>query len=115
MYGVRAPSLLASLERPDGDGTLWLEDAPGDPATSRPLDRHIAHAWRLGRAQGGAGSAVEGPWLSGRFLRHHLGGAGPGTRHFGSAGPDAHGLGGSAPDPHHLDRATPATHLLDET
>jgi hypothetical protein len=72
-YGIRAPRLLASVERPDGDVALWLEDVPGEPGTSWPLARHIEHARRLGVAQGAARPPDE-PWLSRRFLRDYIGG-----------------------------------------
>jgi hypothetical protein len=49
-YGIRAPRLLARVERADGDVALWLEQVRGEPGTAWPLARHIAHARRLGRA-----------------------------------------------------------------
>jgi hypothetical protein len=70
-HGIRAPRLLACVERPDGDLALWLEDVPGDPATAWPLDRHVEHAHRLGAAQGAVGAGEDRPWLSQRFLRDY--------------------------------------------
>ncbi|WP_234311777.1 aminoglycoside phosphotransferase family protein [Streptomyces griseus] len=71
-YGVRAPRLLARVDRADGDVALWLEDVPGESATRWALDRHVEHARRLGAAQGAVG-AVGRPWLSRRFLRDYIG------------------------------------------
>lgn len=71
-YGIRAPRLLAGVERPDGDVALWLEDVPGEPATAWPLTRHLEHARRLGAAQGAVRPQDE-PWLSHRFLRQYTG------------------------------------------
>ncbi|GGL82158.1 hypothetical protein GCM10010129_27420 [Streptomyces fumigatiscleroticus] len=71
-YGIRAPRLLAGVERPDGDVALWLEDVPGEPGTSWPLARHVEHARRLGAAQGAVGAAEDRPWLSRRFLREYV-------------------------------------------
>ncbi|NUP22657.1 MAG: aminoglycoside phosphotransferase [Streptomyces sp.] len=71
-YGIRAPRLLASVDRPDGDVALWLEDAPGEAGTSWPLTGHIEHARRMGAAQGAVGPRDE-PWLSHRFLREYVG------------------------------------------
>ncbi|WP_030602672.1 aminoglycoside phosphotransferase [Streptomyces fulvoviolaceus] len=70
-YGIRAPELLACVERSDGDVALWLEHVRGEPATRWPLARHIEHARRLGAAQGNAHIADE-PWLSHRFLRQYV-------------------------------------------
>ncbi|CAL9409294.1 hypothetical protein SUDANB105_01615 [Streptomyces sp. enrichment culture] len=70
-YGIRAPRLLARVDRPDGDIALWLEDVPGEPATAWPLARHIEHARRLGAAHG-AGEPACRPWLSRRFLRQYV-------------------------------------------
>ncbi|MER5436145.1 aminoglycoside phosphotransferase [Streptomyces sp. NPDC002588] len=50
---------------------LWLEHLPGDPATAWPLERHIEHLHRLGRAQGALPPADE-PWLTRRFLRRYV-------------------------------------------
>ncbi|MER5791629.1 aminoglycoside phosphotransferase [Streptomyces sp. NPDC001980] len=72
-YGIRAPRLLALVERPDGDVALWLEDVPGEPATDWPLARHVEHARRLGAAQGAA-RPDDHPWLTRRFLRRYIGG-----------------------------------------
>ncbi|GGJ21543.1 aminoglycoside phosphotransferase [Streptomyces brasiliensis] len=71
-YGIRAPRLLASVERADGDVALWLEDVAGEPATGWTVERHVAHAHRLGAAQG-AGPPGDRPWLSRRFLRQYVG------------------------------------------
>lgn len=71
-YGIRAPRLLASVERADGDVALWLEQVRGEPGTAWPLARHIEHARRLGAAQG-ATPAFDEPWLSRRFLRQYVG------------------------------------------
>ncbi|CAM5514345.1 aminoglycoside phosphotransferase [Streptomyces aurantiogriseus] len=70
-YGIRAPRLLACVERPDGDVALWLEDVPGEPATAWTVDRHAEHAHRLGAAQGAVG-AIDRPWLTRRFLRQYV-------------------------------------------
>ncbi|MDH6213564.1 aminoglycoside phosphotransferase [Streptomyces pseudovenezuelae] len=75
-YGIRAPRLLASVERPDGDVALWLEDVHGEQATAWPITRHVEHASRMGAAQGAtrsAESADDRPWLSRRFLREYVG------------------------------------------
>jgi hypothetical protein len=71
-YGIRAPRLLARVERLDGDVALWLEDVPGEPATAWPLARHVEHARRLGAAQGAVRTG-DHPWLTRRFLRHYIG------------------------------------------
>ncbi|MEV0481077.1 aminoglycoside phosphotransferase [Streptomyces sp. NPDC050508] len=71
-YGIRAPRLLARVERADGDVALWLEQVRGEPGTAWPLARHIAHARRLGAAQGAAPASDE-PWLTRRFLRQYVG------------------------------------------
>ncbi|MFI6373678.1 aminoglycoside phosphotransferase [Streptomyces sp. NPDC050546] len=73
-HGIRAPRLLACVERPDGDVALWLEDVPGAPATTWPLARHIEHAHRLGAAQGAVGAGEDQPWLSRHFLRDYVSG-----------------------------------------
>ncbi|GGW49697.1 aminoglycoside phosphotransferase [Streptomyces caelestis] len=73
-HGIRAPRLLACVERPDGDLALWLEDVPGEPATAWPLARHVEHAYRLGAAQGAVGAGEDRPWLSQRFLRDYTAG-----------------------------------------
>ncbi|MER5832823.1 aminoglycoside phosphotransferase [Streptomyces sp. NPDC002130] len=70
-YGIRAPRLLECAERPDGDVALWLEDVPGEPATTWSLDRHVDHAHRLGAAQGAVGAGEDAPWLSQGFLRDY--------------------------------------------
>ncbi|AMW13650.1 aminoglycoside phosphotransferase [Streptomyces qaidamensis] len=70
-HGIRAPRLLECAERPDGDVALWLEDVPGEPATTWPLSRHVDHAHRLGAAQGAVGPGEEAPWLSQGFLRDY--------------------------------------------
>ncbi|MFD8819943.1 hypothetical protein ACFV23_52830 [Streptomyces sp. NPDC059627] len=67
-YGIRAPRLLARVERLDGDIALWLEDVPGEPATAWPLARHVEHARRLGAAQGAVRTG-DHPWLTRRLLR----------------------------------------------
>ncbi|WP_411150981.1 aminoglycoside phosphotransferase [Streptomyces sp. A30] len=72
-YGVRAPRLLARVERPDGDIALWLERIRGEPATRWKTTRHIEHARRLGAAQGAVGAVDDEPWLSHRFLRQYVG------------------------------------------
>ncbi|MGW2521742.1 aminoglycoside phosphotransferase [Streptomyces sp. NPDC001617] len=72
-YGVRAPRLLACVERADGDVALWLEDVRGEPGTSWSLDRHVSHARRLGAAQGAMGEVADRPWFSRRFLREYVG------------------------------------------
>jgi hypothetical protein len=71
-YGIRAPRLLARVERADGDVALWLEQVRGEPGTAWPLARHIAHARRLGAAQG-ATPASDEPWLTRGFLRQYVG------------------------------------------
>lgn len=80
-YGIRAPRLLACVERPDGDVALWLEDVPGEPATAWTVDRHAEHARRLGAAQGAVGGGGTGTGCAGGVPE------GP-HRHPGSA-PDA--------------------------
>ncbi|MFF6877294.1 aminoglycoside phosphotransferase [Streptomyces sp. NPDC012474] len=70
-HGIRAPRLLECAERPDGDVALWLEDVPGEPATTWSLARHVDHAHRLGAAQGAVGAGEDTPWLSQRFLRDY--------------------------------------------
>jgi hypothetical protein len=69
--GVRAPELLALLERDDGDLALWTEDVRGRPGTSWDVERHALLGHQLGLAQGAAG-AVERPWLSRSFLREYV-------------------------------------------
>ncbi|GAA1351181.1 aminoglycoside phosphotransferase [Streptomyces beijiangensis] len=70
-YGIRAPRLLASVDRADGDVALWLEDVRGEPATGWTMDRHGQLAHALGRAHGAENT--EAPWLSRRFLRGYIG------------------------------------------
>ncbi|MDL5204502.1 aminoglycoside phosphotransferase [Streptomyces sp. ALI-76-A] len=77
-HGIRAPRLLARVERPDGDVALWLERVPGEPGTRWTLDRHVEHARRLGAAQGAVGETADRPWLSRRFLREYTDGMTPG-------------------------------------
>ncbi|KOU61971.1 aminoglycoside phosphotransferase [Streptomyces sp. MMG1533] len=72
-YGVRAPRLLACVERSGGDIALWLERVRGQPATRWKVARHIEHARRLGAAQGAVGATDDRPWLSHRFLRQYVG------------------------------------------
>jgi len=71
-YGIRAPRLLARVQRADGDVALWLEHVRGEPGTGWPLARHIEHARRLGAAQGAA-SVPHEPWFTRRFLRQYVG------------------------------------------
>ncbi|MGW2290204.1 aminoglycoside phosphotransferase [Streptomyces phaeochromogenes] len=77
-WGISAPDLLASVERPDGDVALWLEDVrDGEPAMAWPVARHARHAERLGAAHGRAladGVVLDRPWLSRRFLRDYTSG-----------------------------------------
>ena len=70
-YGIRAPRLLACVERPDGDVALWLEDVRGEPATSWTVEQHVQQARRLGAAQGALG-ATDRSWLTRRFLRQYV-------------------------------------------
>ena len=81
---LRAPRLLALVNRPDGSVALWLEDVPR-PATFTPeLLGELARG--LGAAQGAF--AVElpvQPWLSRRWLRAYLALRGPLTRRQGEA------------------------------
>lgn len=72
-YGIRAPRLLACVERPDGDVALWLERVRGEPATGWSIARHVEHARRLGAAQGAVGETADEPWFSHRFLRQYVG------------------------------------------
>lgn len=78
-YGIRAPRLLACVERADGDVALWLERVRGEPGTRWEVRRHVEHARRLGTAQGRLHTAqgrlhtVDGLWLSHRFLRQYVG------------------------------------------
>ncbi|MFJ3669005.1 aminoglycoside phosphotransferase [Streptomyces sp. NPDC090106] len=72
-YGIRAPRLLALVERPDGDIALWLERIEGEPGTHWPVARHVEHAHRLGTAHGKP-HAVDESWLSHHFLRQYVGG-----------------------------------------
>lgn len=71
-YGIRAPRLLARVQRADGDVALWLEHVRGKPGPAWTIARHIEHARRLGAAQGAAPVPDE-PWLSHRFLRQYVG------------------------------------------
>ncbi|MEV6947722.1 aminoglycoside phosphotransferase [Streptomyces sp. NPDC051172] len=73
-HGITGPRLLAALERADGDIALWLQDVPGEPATAWPVQRHGAHAERLGAAHGAQLSSgpLDRPWLSRGFLRGYL-------------------------------------------
>jgi len=59
-YGIRAPRLLACVERADGDVALWLEDVKGGPGTSWTVGRHVEYARRLGAAQGAVGESEDG-------------------------------------------------------
>ncbi|MFG2028910.1 aminoglycoside phosphotransferase [Streptomyces sp. NPDC048825] len=89
-WGITASKLLASVERPDGDVALWLEDVAGEPATGWSVDAHARHARRLGAAHGRAlaegvdgvegmdgrmdgmeGVVLDRPWFSRRFLRDY--------------------------------------------
>ncbi|NGO40789.1 protein kinase family protein [Streptomyces ureilyticus] len=74
-WGITAPELLASVERPDGDVALWLEDVRGEPATGWSTAAHAGHARRLGAAHGRAlaerAEPLDHPWLSRRFLRDY--------------------------------------------
>ncbi|MEU0116495.1 hypothetical protein ABZ137_23070 [Streptomyces bobili] len=70
-YGIRAPRPPACVERPDGDVALWLEDVPGEPATSCTVERHVRQARRLGAAQGAFGP-TDRPWPARRFLRQYV-------------------------------------------
>ncbi|MEU6347848.1 aminoglycoside phosphotransferase [Streptomyces sp. NPDC047072] len=72
-YGIRAPRLLACVERADGDVALWLESVRGRPGQRWPVQTHVRHAHRMGLAQGAVG-ALDEPWLSRRFLRDYTGG-----------------------------------------
>jgi hypothetical protein len=72
-YGIRAPRLLAGVERPDGDVALWLEDVTGEPGPAWPIARHVQHVRRLGAAQGATVEREDLPWLSRRFLREYVG------------------------------------------
>lgn len=72
-YGIRAPRLLACVERADGDVALWLEPLRGRPATAWRIRSHAAHARRLGAAQGAVGETADQPWLSRGFLREYIG------------------------------------------
>ncbi|MFK4102063.1 aminoglycoside phosphotransferase [Streptomyces sp. NPDC019531] len=71
-YGIRAPRLLACVERADGDVALWLETVRGKAAQRWSIDAHVRHAHRMGLAQGAVGACDE-PWLSRRFLREYIG------------------------------------------
>ncbi|WP_329531711.1 aminoglycoside phosphotransferase [Streptomyces sp. NBC_01450] len=92
-WGIRAPRLLASVDRPDGDVALWLEDVPGESGRTWSIARHAEHARRLGAAHGAALTDTDGtgigidvgvgvtagadrdwdrPWLSRRFLRDYI-------------------------------------------
>ncbi|GAA3466028.1 hypothetical protein GCM10018965_005800 [Nonomuraea roseola] len=66
--GLRAPELVAMVERDDGDVALYLEDAGGERLT---FERHAVMARQLGRAQGGS-LAPDRPWLSRSFLREYV-------------------------------------------
>ncbi|MFF0161423.1 aminoglycoside phosphotransferase [Streptomyces sp. NPDC005263] len=77
-YGIRAPRLLACVERPDGDVALWLERVRGGPGTRWTVRQHVEHLRRLGVAQGAVGETADRPWLSRRFLREYIAGMTPG-------------------------------------
>lgn len=74
-WGITAPELLASVERPDGDVALWLEDVRGEPATGWSVAAHAGHARRLGAAHGRTladqTESLDHSWLSRRFLRDY--------------------------------------------
>ncbi|WP_220447088.1 aminoglycoside phosphotransferase family protein [Nonomuraea deserti] len=70
--GLRAPKLLALVERDDGDLALWTEDVSGPPGTSWDVERHALLGHQLGLAQGAVREA-ERPWLSRSFLRDYSG------------------------------------------
>lgn len=72
-YGIRAPRLLACVERADGDVALWLERLRGRPATRWRVQSHAEHARRLGVAQGAVGETPDQPWVSRGFLREYVG------------------------------------------
>ncbi|MFF1739341.1 phosphotransferase family protein [Streptomyces mirabilis] len=93
--GHHRPRLLASVDRPDGDVALWLEDVRGESGRTWSIARHAEHARRLGAAHGaalthgadsadgthgtrgadgihGAAPGWDRPWLSRRFLRDYI-------------------------------------------
>jgi hypothetical protein len=76
--GIRGLRLLASHRRPDGDVTLWLEDAGGGdsvPGTRWGAQDYRRFARALGLAQGRAavaGTGLDRPWLTRRFLRGYV-------------------------------------------
>jgi hypothetical protein len=77
--GIRGPRLLASHRRPSGDVALWLEDARGGgdsvPGTGWSVHDYRRFARALGVAQGSAavaGTCLDYPWLTRRFLRDYV-------------------------------------------
>ncbi|MEV0272970.1 hypothetical protein AB0H43_29680 [Hamadaea sp. NPDC050747] len=72
-FGVAAPTLISSSDRPDGSVALWLDVVTGTPGTSwQPADFQ-AFAERLGAAQASfVGRVPPMPWLSRGWLRSYV-------------------------------------------
>lgn len=73
--GLRAPRCELIAERADGSVALWLEDLPGEAASTWSIDRYRLAARHLGQAQGElatGGALPDHPWLSRGWLRSYL-------------------------------------------
>ncbi len=77
--GISGPRLLSLNRRPNGEVSLWLEDAQSEdgsvPGTRWRMEDYRRFAYGLGLAQGRiaiTGSALDHPWLTRRFLRDYV-------------------------------------------
>jgi phosphotransferase family enzyme len=77
--GISGPRLLSLNRRPNGEVSLWLEDAQSEdgsvPGTRWRMEDYQRFAYGLGLAQGSlalTGSALDHPWLTRRFLRDYV-------------------------------------------
>jgi hypothetical protein len=77
--GISGPRLLSLNRRPNGEVSLWLEDAQSEdgsvPGTRWRMEDYRRFAYGLGLAQGSlalTGSALDHPWLTRRFLRDYV-------------------------------------------
>jgi Phosphotransferase enzyme family len=76
--GIAGPRLLALNRRPNGEVSLWLEDALSEDGSVAGMRwgmesyRRFAHALGLAQGRIAAGSALDHPWLTRRFLRDYV-------------------------------------------